>query len=763
MDSFIAPQWMDFTESISPQIPMKDYFDKEHAIHGRIVELGDLPMENAENISTNILCVSKEAQQDQDIIKNAPVIVVSSKYRKKTDKTETGQITYDDVLTDAMEKLKLCKKPLKSKDMLSKTIQDPTFKTPNMFTTKSSRSVGYRSVPNKSVQCNTARRSVRTDKDVCTLEKNNDITPCKTKVSTSSLCEQDKASVKDDILEKADVQINDHENEGEEYTVKEYTEEHEQNKGEDQIASHDKEEQMDNDKEEQNDVDAIIGKHSHAQSHKSRTSVLTWKNGRRSLNKHRGSNRFVSLAEAVLRFQNDIPKRFRTKSNKDPLGTSQNPSLKSSLHHRLKPTIPISPALTSKNRIRGVTVLSQEEREKLEMKEMKKHQIKANPVPLSVLRGPARPVSKAVAKKPTLANVAENSSSASMTQHPEKTATNISARLKNSATLHHDKMSMKNTVTKVLVTDPTGIIVEYEKIPYFGVPKDGTARSVTRVVPFSFEARNKDLQMKKEQRLKSLQEASKAKTEFHARPMPNISKPPLTTPLPAIKQQKEKRKTMMQQCPFSFEERDKNLSKKKEELAKQMLKEDKQMRMFHAKPAPIFKPVMVRGISKEYLSMKEITKTEKEHMMDKYDDQENEKPNIVSTEKTQESKCMQKTKKRIACITVDKHNVKDKRPEENTIKTTLPLELNTDKRAKERREFDEKMKRKEMEEETKREEEKKRQQENEKQMRAEQRKLMEVKARPMPTYKSLIITKAAKPLTEPQSPALSNKYRSKQP
>lgn len=769
IDSIIAPQWVDFTESLSPQIPMKDYFEKEHAIHGHINKLCDLPTENAENaenVPTNILNMNKEAQQDLDIIKSTPVKIISLKHRKKM--TGIKELTtYDQVLNDAMKKLELCKKPLKARVALNKTIQESdTFKTPTI--TKSSKSVGYRSVPNKSVQSSIARRSVRVGKDVCTPEKSDDVIVCKTKALTNILFKGDKADTKIAIYKKTEViQVDGYENEEE--VKEEHTEEHEEeDEGENKVALHDKsEELMENsdNKEEQNDtvmINAMIEKRDRAQSHKRRTSILTWQNGRRSLNKRRGSNRFVSLAEAVSRFQNDTPKRFRTICNKNSTVMSQNSSLKPSIHQRLKMTIPVSPALMSKNRTRAVTVLSQEEREKREMEKMKKHPIKANPIPRRVLQGPARPVSK-TAKKLSATTVTSDPSSASVSQQLEKTVTrkNVSTQLKNPGTSHHDKTSSaKNTVTKVLVTDPTGIIVECEEILFFGVPKDnGPAKSVTRIVPFSFEARNKNLQMKKEQRLKSLQEANKVKMEFHARPVPNFSKPPLTRPPPVVKQQKEK-KTMVQQCPFSFEERDKNWSKKREELVKQMMEEDKRMRVFHASPAPIFKPVMVRGVSKERLSMKEVVKAEKKQVP--VDDQENEESNIVSIEKTQENKCAQKTKK-IACITVDKQNAKDKGRENNTINATLSLKLNTNKRARERREFDERLKRKEMEEEAKRQEEKRRQEENEKQMRAEQRKLAEVKARPMPTYKPLVIAKATKPLTNPQSPAFSNKRKPKQP
>jgi hypothetical protein len=299
---------------------------------------------------------------------------------------------------------------------------------------------------------------------------------------------------------------------------------------------------------------------------------------------------------------------------------------------------------------------------------------------------------------------------------------------------------LKNTVPKITVTDSQGIIVEHQTIPFFGMPKENSVtKSVTRVQPFSFEARNKNLQMKKEQRLKSLQEANKAKMEFHARPVPNFSKPST----PSVKQQQNAKRSVLP-CPFSFEERNKQLSKKKEQLVKQVLEDDKRSRIFRANPAPVFKPVMVRGRSKDRLF------TQDKKMANEHEDQENREPNVDSS-KT-ESKNTQKTKN--ATCAIDK--------QKTSLKEIHPPELNTDKRAKERREFEEKLKRKEMEEEAKRQEENRKQLEQEKQMKAELRKLTEVKARPMPQYKTPVIAKAMKQLTQPQSPAFASKLKSKQ-
>ncbi|KAL6261296.1 hypothetical protein P5V15_008817 [Pogonomyrmex californicus] len=614
-----APQWVDFTETSSP-MRIQDFFEKTHPIHEAI-------------------CIESKVQEDLDIIKSTPIKVVSPKHRNNKEVVDVAETTYDQVLNDAMRKLELCKKPSKTREALSKTIQESNVsKTSNTTKlTKSSRSVGYRGIPNKCIQ---SQRDFNVN---AKIEKDNQ----------------------------------------------------------------------------------ALNKHS--------STVLTWYNHRPSLQKRRistANKKYVSLAEAVSRFQNETPQRFHTRSNK--ANTTKPLNISKSTQNRLKITVPISPALMSKNRTRPVTVLSQQEREILEMEEMKKHPIKANPIPPSVLRK-----SRIVTKTTGVVNnsiVATNTSS--MTQSREKLCTTSSFKSK-SPQLHRDKVGPKK-VTKVLVTDPSGIIVKQEEVTFFGVPKDtSVTRNVTRVIPFSFEARNKNLQMKKEQRLKNLQEANKTKVEFHARPVPKFTRslPSLITKQQSATTKQQNTKKFILPSPFSFDQRDKKLSEKKEQLVKQILDEDKRARVFRANPVPIFKPVMVRGRSKEKDKSTEMVNEQE----NKHEDQENMEPNVQKTENT-------------GC-TVDKQKI--------TSLKNRPL-LNTDKRAKERQEFNEKIRRKEMEEEAKRQEIEKEKLESEKVMKAELRKQAEIKARPMPVFKPPVVKTATKLLTNPQSPAFASKLKSKQ-
>ncbi|KYN30633.1 Targeting protein for Xklp2 [Trachymyrmex septentrionalis] len=723
-----APQWVDFTETHSP-MRMQDFFEKSHAIHERIEDFCDSTSENIENIqltsNTNVICASTEAQADLEIIKSTPIKIASP---KNGNNVKLGETTYDQVLSDAMRQLDFCKMPLKkTREALNKTTQELTvFKTPNMSKTiKPSKIISCRSIPNKYIQSgqDSVQKSTKINKNICISGTNMSENAKETLVSHALFKPENhnENNVIEDSKDKEEKQSKEEDNK--EYNEKpekdiekcneadnkEHNEEDDKERQDESKGSSDSKKTKE--ENSQDDVDATIesGNRTHSSN---KHSVLTWYNHRRSLQKRRTSvnKKYVSLAEAVSRFQNETPKRFHTRSK---MSNTTGMPLSKTMQNRLKPTIPISPALVSKNRSRPVTVLSREEREKLEMEEMKKHQIKANPIPPNVLRG------SRVIKKPTVA--AHNSTESNGKVHSSK------------------------NVTKLLVTDPSGLIVEHEEISFFGVPKDiDITKNVTRIVPFSFEARNKDLQIKKEQRLKDLQEASKTKTEFHARPVPNFSKPP--TPPAKQQQQQNRTKKSILPCPFSFDNRDKKVSERKEHLVKQLLEKDKQTRVFRANPVPVFKPVMVRGRSKENL----LTKNKNVKIVsEQAEDQENKAPNIDSLKA--ERKNVEKAKNTV--YTVDKQKAPLK---------AYPLKLNTDKRAKERCEFNEKIRRKEMEEEIKRQEAEKKKLESEKLMKVELRKLSEVKARPMPMYKSPVILKATKKLTNPQSPAFASKLKSKQ-
>ncbi|XP_012286791.1 uncharacterized protein LOC105703186 isoform X2 [Orussus abietinus] len=298
--------------------------------------------------------------------------------------------------------------------------------------------------------------------------------------------------------------------------------------------------------------------------------VLTCQYRRTSLSKYRRkSGKYVSLAEAVSKFQTGTPKRFRTKSNKKAAPSGISIAKKAGLQL----THAVSPVLRSKTRVRQKQVLSQEQREKLELEDFKKHQIKANPVPTNILKQPG-PLKK-VQKKPVTVPQPFH-----LTGSGRPSASVAPSKPKEPARELHHEVPHRTTVPKHM------------------------KKKCTEQIPFSFEERKKELRAKpsgEEENLdkpvepsdkpKDLGEPSTSKLRISPVPSGRISPMPngRKSPMPSGRKTPSK-KTAPQ--PFSFEERNKLMLKKREERIKQLLEEDKKGRNFHANPVPKFKAVL---------------------------------------------------------------------------------------------------------------------------------------------------------------------------
>lgn len=496
---------------------------------------------------------------------------------------------------------------------------------------------------------------------------------------------------------------------------------------------------------------------------KTRPHLLTSQLRRHSLSKQKRNEPYISLAEAVSKFQKGTPKRFRSVSTKE-LKPGPVTALK---QVTLKITRPISPALTSKTRVRPVKVLSHEEREKLEIEKGRIKPLKANPVPKSTLKK-VEPIKK-VEKKPFTVpepfhfthskKIQKFSSSESLASKQPRPKVNSNSNLYEALNLREPVQ--KKVVHAIVSSEDENLAVKEEELGHFGIPTEpcGKPKKFTRTLPFSFETRNKEFQDKKERKLKQIQSEElklKKMKDFHAKPAPStnhISREPgpikgRMTPKQSAKESTAAKKTTL--CPFSFEERNKLLLKKKENLIKETLEKDKKAREFHANPVPEFRPVFVRGRSRENIRVEEktpekqkiskslqITKTHPPSHLLKKDigNQENNDP--------QKGKLLRAHKSETN-LDDAKLNLKSKAPSLS--------ELNTDKRARERKDFHDKLKRKEMAEEELRRKEEEERIAREKAETAELRRMAEVKARPMPQYKPVAIIKSSKPLTDPHSP-----------
>ncbi|KAK0093889.1 hypothetical protein PV326_012395 [Microctonus aethiopoides] len=523
--------------------------------------------------------------------------------------------------------------------------------------------------------------------------------------------------------------------------------------------------------------------------------------------RRRRSNKYISLAEAVSTFQRSTPTRFHTVSSKPP-GPIQRIKQQTVI---TKNTIPISPALKSKTRTRRNAALSQAERENIEIENMRKHQIHANPVRQEILAAPE--TLKAVPKKPiTVPRPFKLSGKPKSTTKPTSVPSSASSSASTAHHHHHHHHHMLiNRPKRVMTLAPSedSQTLESQEILNFGIPvvdkinntRADSKKKTTRPQPFPLVERHKEFLNKKEEKLKKLQseQAKKLKYEFHARPVPAAVKKQSCAELTKEKSHKPT-VSHVQLAPFSFEGRDKMAAKKKEELRIKIQEEERKARVFHANPAPTFKPVAVRSVSRENIKIECKTKSAENLRTDgkiNYGGKIDKFLGMTRGKSAENLKLTAKMNTRNTSIDNLKpirrinscNNVKSKSndvkprkssvdqinnqenitpniPSSKEINPTimpilkpklkpLPIELHSDKRAKMRREYDEKVKLKLEQEEQRR----KREQEN--RLAREQaeineiRRKAEIKARPMPVYKPLVVAKSNKLLTEPESPAWS--------
>lgn len=323
-----------------------------------------------------------------------------------------------------------------------------------------------------------------------------------------------------------------------------------------------------------------------------------------------------------------------------------------------------------------------------------------------------------------------------------------------------------------------------EEVLHFGIPIEPaqSRKKNTKIIPFSFEARNKELNARKQEKLKALQEEEKqkVKAEFHARPVPAAVKTPMNK---ASKDEPVKRSKITVTRSLSFENKIKEVQKKKDEKIKQIIEEEKKARVFKAHKVPEFKPVLVRGRSRdnllkksmENLSIKPSINTSANSNKSLGDSKKNLTADLKKSRENLSSRPKNLLKpplsipfvaaKKTAPATKVTQNQENRNAKGAVPKILEPkcklsqksvavlTELNTDIRAKQRKEFDEQLKKREMEEEERQKKEEEERLAREKAEKLELRKQAEVKARPMPVYKPMHVIKSNKPLTDAQSPA----------
>ncbi|KAK3932182.1 Targeting protein for Xklp2-like protein [Frankliniella fusca] len=265
---------------------------------------------------------------------------------------------------------------------------------------------------------------------------------------------------------------------------------------------------------------------------------------------------FVSLAEATIRFQNKTPLRFRVKRQNSPALKLKGPVL------ALRATIPQSPALRVKHRNRPITALSREEQEALELEEIRKHKIKPLPLPEKILKsgpsGPkierkpptlpepfnitdvkkkevniqpelvkftARPVPKKILEGPV--GIAEKKQYPLTEPKSPSFCANALKRAKEATQRITPLKHMNKVMMKVLEENGGVQVVKEKPVGHLGVPFNGqTVKTTTEVKPFSFDEREKERLLRRDEKLKELQKQLLQKPAFHANPLPSFKTPP---------------------------------------------------------------------------------------------------------------------------------------------------------------------------------------------------------------------------------------------
>ncbi|XP_049869113.1 targeting protein for Xklp2 homolog [Pectinophora gossypiella] len=240
--------------------------------------------------------------------------------------------------------------------------------------------------------------------------------------------------------------------------------------------------------------------------------------------------KFVSMAEAIYHYQRDTPGRFH--STRPQKFRSQGGAAPSGL------TVPQSPMLRCKARSRPLYVISQKEKEEQELEEIKKHKIKANPVPKSVIEGTHLPE---VPKKPITIPEPFKLTEVHKKSHESPEQIHFKARPAPKHILEKPHVPPKPPVQ---ITKPVSPKFHYKRAKSDDQLKvDNNQASLARQKsaekcaqkaqrhgpirpePFSFEKRDEQMKKRREERIKQqIEEERKQASSFKAQPLPGVVK-----------------------------------------------------------------------------------------------------------------------------------------------------------------------------------------------------------------------------------------------
>uniref|UniRef100_A0A8B9N1U9 TPX2 microtubule nucleation factor n=1 Tax=Accipiter nisus TaxID=211598 RepID=A0A8B9N1U9_9AVES len=426
------------------------------------------------------------------------------------------------------------------------------------------------------------------------------------------------------------------------------------------------------------------------------------------------TSEYVSLAEQVEAFQKRTPSRYHLRSRKSDEGPVPGKLVKARL------TNPKTPVLLTKQRFRPVTCKTTAELEAEEMEKIQQYKFKARELDPKIFEGgPLLP------KKPAVKELTQ----------PIGFELEIEKRIqeresKKQQEEEHFEFHSRPCPTKIL-EDVVG--VPEKKVLPVTVPKSPafTLKSRTRM-PGRDEEKEKEVV-----------------PVIKANPMPHYGVPFK----PKVPEQRH-----VEVCPFSFDARDRERQIQKEKKIEELQKEE--VPKFKALPLPYFDHVKLPE-----KKVKNPTQPEPFNL------QIDERGVAKLQSWKQQLKEDLKRQKEAACFKARPNTVVYQEPfvpkkenkllSESLSGSIVPesFELATEKRAKERQEFEKRLAAIEAVRERHQEQVRQQQEEREKEEVAKLRQELVHKANPIRKYRSVEVKPSDQPLTTPKSPNFSDRFR----
>eukprot|EP00076_Gallus_gallus_P028223 XP_015151809.1 targeting protein for Xklp2 isoform X1 [Gallus gallus] len=426
------------------------------------------------------------------------------------------------------------------------------------------------------------------------------------------------------------------------------------------------------------------------------------------------SSEYVSLAQQVEAFQKRTPSRYHLRSRKSDEGPAPAKPVKARL------TNPKTPVLQTKHRFRPVACKSAAELEAEEIEKIQQYKFKARELDHKILEGgPILP------KKPPVKELTQ----------PIGFELEIEKRIqdrenKKQQQEEHFKFHSRPCPTKIL-EDVVG--VPEKKVLPVTVPKSPVFASKSRT-----RMTSRDEEKEKE-----------VAPVIKAHPMPHYGVPFK----PKMPEQRH-----VEVCPFSFDSRDRERLIQKEKKIEELQKEE--VPKFKALPLPYFDHVKLP-------EKKVKTPTQPEP----FNLQIDERGAAKQQSWKQQLKEDLKKQKEAACFKARPNVVVYQEPfvpkkenkmlSESLSGSVVPenFELATEKRAKERQEFEKRLANLEARREKLQEQVRQQEEEREKEEIAKLRQELVHKANPIRRYRSVEVKPSDQPLTMPKSPNFSDRFR----